>query len=182
METSLSPNDLSQFIAPTASLLKFEFTDIFSRLRPGQFGPKGTYTVKHESCTHVMSLHIILAIALFKKHYDNLWRSFPEDYMVTLSTLCDIFKIDEDTIELITLLPTSEQSNRMMLDYILFIMKGEDRLMNFCDLMELLINNKRLSKIVTELRNGETIEDHVVTLYRMCMYVNLFVYSVSKSP
>jgi len=44
LETSLSPNDLSQFTASTSSKLKFEFTDIFLRLQPGQFGPKGIYT------------------------------------------------------------------------------------------------------------------------------------------
>ena len=105
-----------------------------------------------------------LAIALLKKHYDFVWRSFPEDYMASLSTLCEIFKVDEDTIELITLLPTSEQSNRMILDYILFIMVGEDKLMGFCDLIELLINNTRLSKIVTELRNGEIIKDQIAVI------------------
>ena len=105
-----------------------------------------------------------LATALLKKHYDILWRSFPEDYMATLSTLCEIFKVDEDTIELITLLPTSEQSNRMMLDFILFIMIGEDKLMGFCDLIELLINNTRLSKIVTELRNGELTKDQIAII------------------
>ena len=75
--------------------------------------------------------------------------------MATLSVLCEVFKIDEDIVELITIMPTSDQSNRMMLDYILYIMKGEDQLMNFCDLMEVLINNTRLIKIVNDLRNGE---------------------------
>jgi len=52
LETSLSPNDLSQFTASASNKLKFEFTDIFLRLRPGQFGPKGTYTcAEHKSCT-----------------------------------------------------------------------------------------------------------------------------------
>jgi len=77
--------------------------------------------------------------------------------MATLSVLCEVFKIDEDIVELITIMPTSDQSNRMMLDYILYIMKGEDRLMKFCDLMEVLINNIRLIKIVKDLRNGEKI-------------------------
>jgi len=110
---------------------------------------------------------------LLKKHYESIWRSFPEDYMATLSTLCDIFKVDEDTVELITLLPTSEQSNRMMLDYILYIMKGEEKLMGFCDLIELLINNTRLSKVVTELRNGEIIKDQIMLIavaWSLCMH------------
>lgn len=43
LETSLSPNNLSQLSTSTTSIPKFEFTDIFSRLRPEQqFGPKGT--------------------------------------------------------------------------------------------------------------------------------------------
>ena len=110
-----------------------------------------------------------LALAVLKKHYNSLWRSFPEDHMITLSTLCGVVTINEEIVDLLTCIPTSELSNRTILDYIIYTMNGEDQLMNFCDLMELLINNTRLSKVVGELRKGTYIANkdsiNIVRLY-----------------
>ena len=94
---------------------------------------------------------------MLKKHYDALWWSFPNDYMKTLTELCDLTSVDDDIIDMITSQPTADHSNKIMLDLLIYVLKGEQHLMEFCNLMELLINNTKLSKIVDQLRNGKTV-------------------------
>ena len=92
---------------------------------------------------------------MLKKHYNALWWSFPNDYMKTLTQLCGLTDVDETVIDMVISQPTSDHSNRTMLDIIIYVLKGEQHLMEFCNLMEKFINNTRLSKIVDQLRNGE---------------------------
>ena len=96
-----------------------------------------------------------IALAILKKHYHALWRSFPDDHLVTLTVLCDECKnVDPDIIQSIASLQSSEQANKFMLDYVILILKGDQQLMAFCDLMEKMINNPALSKVVSSLRTG----------------------------
>ena len=74
--------------------------------------------------------------------------------MITLTTLCGEFNIQGEAIEMITSCLTSEAANRTILDYIIFITKGDQQLNAFCDLMAKLINNPKLSRVVSGLRNG----------------------------
>jgi len=97
-------------------------------------------------------------MTMLKKHYNALWWSFPNDYMKTLTELCELTELGEGTIEMITSQPTPDHSNRAMLDVVIYILRGEQYLMEFCNIMEQFINNKRLSKIVNQLRNGEIIQ------------------------
>ena len=75
--------------------------------------------------------------------------------MKTLTQLCGLTDVDETVIDMVISQPTSDHSNRTMLDIIIYVLKGEQHLMEFCNLMEKFINNTRLSKIVDQLRNGE---------------------------
>ena len=94
------------------------------------------------------------ALAILKKHYHNLWRSFPDDHMMTLSTLCESFNVHPEAIEMVTACRSSDEANRTILNYIIFITKGDHQIMEFCNLMQKLINNPRLSKITSDLRSG----------------------------
>jgi len=94
------------------------------------------------------------ALAVLKKHYHALWRSFPDDHMITLSTLCETFDVHSEAIEMITNKPTSEEANQVILNYIIFITKGDQQMNAFCDLMIKLINNPKLSKITKALKSG----------------------------
>ena len=91
---------------------------------------------------------------MLKKHYHTLWRSFPDDHMITLTTLCGEFNVQGVAIEMITNCSTSEEANRTILDYIIFITNGDQQLNAFCDLMAKLINNPKLSRVVGSLRKG----------------------------
>ena len=95
-----------------------------------------------------------LALEILKKHYPFLWRSLPEDYMATLATVCEECSVSDEVIELITSYSTPDQSNQEIMNYIIYMTGGDDHMMAFCRLMEKLITNPRLSKIVGALRKG----------------------------
>ena len=95
-----------------------------------------------------------LALEILKKHYPFLWRSLPEDYMATLATVCVECSVSNGVIELITSFSTPDQCNQEILNYIIYITRGDDHMMAFCKLMEKLITNPQLSKIVGALRKG----------------------------
>ena len=69
--------------------------------------------------------------------------------------MCEECPVGNGIVELVTLLPTPEQCNRTILDYIIYIIKGDDEhLITFCALMEKFINNVRFSKIIGAFRRG----------------------------
>ena len=123
-------------------------------------------------CERIIYIHYYLdycsvAIAVLKKHYHALWRSFPDDHMITLATLCGEFKIHDEAIEMVSTCSTSEGGNRTILDYIIFITNGEQQMNAFCDLMAKLINNPKLSRVVSSLRKGTY--KHYVHSFVVCM-------------
>ena len=115
------------------------------------------------------------ALAVLKKHYHALWRSFPDDHMITLTTLCGEFKVQDRAIEMITRCSTSEEANRTILDYIIFITNGDQQMNAFCNLMAKLINNPKLSRVVGGLRNGTSIFGFV-QMYAVLKYMNVSTY------
>ena len=74
--------------------------------------------------------------------------------MTTLSTLCGAFNVQAEIIGKIVSCSSSEEANRMILDHVISITKGDHQMIAFCNLMEKLINNPQLSEIVNVLRSG----------------------------
>ena len=122
-------------------------------------------------CTYVSWLYCSTALAVLKKHYHALWRSFPDDHMITLTTLYEIFKISDDIIDMITSKPTFEEANQVMLNHMIFITNGDQQMNAFCDLMTRLINNPKLSRVTSNLKKGTGV---YVCMY-ICMYVYMYV-------
>ena len=113
-----------------------------------------THILSFIYCTYVFVLYCSVALAILKKHYHALWRSFPDDHMITLSTLCGIFRISDEIIDMITSKPTFEEANQLMLDYVIFITNGDQQMNAFCELMAKIIKNPKLSKVTSNLKKG----------------------------
>ena len=110
---------------------------------------------KYMHTSHNVSMCIYLtALQVLKKHYHSLWRSFPEDYMSSLTTVCAEYKVSDEIIELITSYPTADQCNQELLNFLVFITRTDDNVMAFCNLIGKLITNPKLSRIVSALRKG----------------------------
>ena len=95
------------------------------------------------------------ALAILKKHYHALWMSLPDDHLITLIVLSDVAKnLNPKLIQVVTTLRSPEHANQLMLDYVIFILKGDQQMMAFCNLIEKMINNPALSKVISALRTG----------------------------
>ena len=93
---------------------------------------------------------------MLHSHYDTLWQNFPQDYLITLSRLCDLLPVDERLVETIALYPTTDQdvANRRILNAALSNVKRDNELMGFCVLVEKLIGNPNKNKIIEKFRSG----------------------------
>ena len=105
------------------------------------------------------------ALKILKKHYHVLWRSFPDDHMITLSTLCGLITVHNEAIEAITSSSTPEEGNQGILNYIIYITNGDQHMNAFCELMAKLIDNPKLSRVISILKKGTYI--HVYVVYPM---------------
>ena len=74
--------------------------------------------------------------------------------MATLATVCEECSVSDEVVELITSYSTPDQCNQEIMNYIIYITRGDDHMMAFCRLIEKLITNPQLSKIVGALRKG----------------------------
>lgn len=116
-------------------------------------------------CMHTPTIRIIIyykhmqkvfnstVLDVLRKHYNNLWRNFPTDHMITLSTMCEAFEVEAEFIGKIISCSSSEEANKTILDYVISITK-EHQVMTFCNLMERMINDPQLSEITNVFRTG----------------------------
>lgn len=89
-----------------------------------------------------------------KKYYHRLHQAFPSDHMITLGKLVQIGKVNDEAIDWISTAPTATIGNQRVLDFVILSIKGEETLLEFCDILEKLIEHPALLKLVESLRNG----------------------------
>ena len=74
--------------------------------------------------------------------------------MITLGKLVQIGNVNDEAIEWISSAPTAIIGNQRVLDFVILAIKEEDALLEFCDIIEKLIEHPALLKLVESLRNG----------------------------
>ena len=74
--------------------------------------------------------------------------------MITLGKLVQIGNVNDEAIDWISTAPTATIGNQRVLDFVILSIKGEDTLLEFCDILEKLIEHPALLKLVESLRNG----------------------------
>ena len=93
-----------------------------------------------------------------KKHYNNLWKSLPEDHMITLERFYDI-KIIEFTDQAVAQIVSSTNSqlaNKKIFDLIISVITNDYQLLGLSFLMERLANGVVMSDspYIESFRNG----------------------------
>ena len=83
-----------------------------------------------------------LGVAVLKKHYYNLLRSFPPDHMTNLGKMCKHTIITDELVDQVLDCPTPEESNQAMLDIMILIIKEDNDLLEFCKALEGILGNK----------------------------------------
>ena len=74
--------------------------------------------------------------------------------MISLGKLVQLGNVSNEAIEWISLAPTAAIGNQRILDFMLISIRGEESLLEFCDVLEKLIEHPALLKVVENLRNG----------------------------
>jgi len=80
--------------------------------------------------------------------------------MISLGKLIKLGNVSEEVIDWISTAPTATIGNQRVLDFVIMSIKGEDSLLEFCDLLEKLIEHPALLKLVESLRNGNYVFLH----------------------
>lgn len=91
---------------------------------------------------------------LLRKYYNFLWRSFPKDHLITHVKFAELFKLDKDLHDDI-IAAAPEKGNRMILDICVIGICRDVALIEYCSIVEKLINNPKLSKIMKVFKNGQ---------------------------
>jgi len=89
------------------------------------------------------------------KYYNFLWRSFPRDHKVSFERFNKIVPLNDDIADTIVSSKTSEEGNKMVLDISLRIVDVDQELREFYLLVERIISNPKLSKILNVFKNGK---------------------------
>ena len=93
------------------------------------------------------------AIAVLKKHYYPVLRSFPSDHMISLGRLCQVATISDTTVDKIISCSSPTESNRAVIDNLICITDDDSRLVKFCDAIEVIVGSAT-DDVVESLRHG----------------------------
>ena len=103
------------------------------------------------------TIYIFIGKALLKKYYNALWMAFPEEYFTSLTRIysCKQLIIYDEMLDKITDCPTAAESNQAILDLAIALRGSDQNLMEFCSIMEVVIEDKqKVARVVEPLRNG----------------------------
>ena len=101
--------------------------------------------------TYVYFIHTV-AIAVLKKHYYDVLRSLPSDHMISLGRLCQVATVLDTTVDKIISCSSSEESNREIVDTLIYMTDSDSGLVKFCDALEAIVG--RSSGVIESLRSG----------------------------
>ena len=94
-----------------------------------------------------------VGVAVLKKHYYILLRSFPSDHMITLGKICQLTFIDDGLVDRILSCSTSRQANRAILDIMIVMVKSDIELLDFCNALGGILGN--MPAVLMPLRIGQ---------------------------
>ena len=91
---------------------------------------------------------------MIRKYCNFLWRNFPKDYSVTLARFCKACPKASERNELIATCSNPEMGNLKILSLCMGPIQKDNDLLIFCDIVEEIIDNPKLSRIMKVLRKG----------------------------
>ena len=87
-------------------------------------------------CIHLLLQSMLTGITTLKKHYNNLWMSLPEDHMITLRRLSDIYKMHN--VKSDNIFANCDLSNQEILNKLISDTKNDIQLLGLSFLIERL--------------------------------------------
>ena len=132
------------------------------------------------STLYIISLYVYVAIAVLKKNYYDILRNFPSDHVTSLSTLAQVTRVSDATVDKILSCSTPQESNREILDTLIHITAMDGSLAKFCNAVERIVGI--LSPVIESLRNGKAKLNyifmyHITTCNQICQRGSPFQYT-----
>ena len=82
-------------------------------------------------------------------------KAFPDTYFDSLSRIHDLITIYDEVLDKIMECPTAKESNEAILCLVILLKASDNKLLEFCSLMEAVIEDKqKVAEVVEPLRNG----------------------------
>ena len=94
---------------------------------------------------------------MLKKYCNFFWKSFPKDYSVTLARFCEASSKEIDSDDNIATCPSLEIGNMKIMFLCMCGVDSDDELLTLGDIMEVIINNPKLSKIIEVFKEGRIV-------------------------
>ena len=91
---------------------------------------------------------------VLKKYYNFLWRSFPQDHLVTLGRFTKLVNLTSNLVDSVVSSQTSEEGNRKILNICVLSIDRDNLLLEFSLLIVKIIDNPKLSIILRVFKNG----------------------------
>ena len=88
-------------------------------------------------------------VAVFKKNYTRLCNCLPRDHMKTVDKIKQQFNCDDDFLDSIR-----NKANEMMICFLISRMKSDYDAMNFCNYMEILVDDEASKRVVGDVNDG----------------------------
>ena len=83
----------------------------------------------------------VIGVDVVKKHYYKILKDFPSDHMVSLSRLCQLANISDQTVDRIISCPSSHEANEVILEYLMLGIMSDHGLLDFCVAVKKIIGN-----------------------------------------
>ena len=98
-----------------------------------------------------------IGLVVLKKYCNFFWKSFPKDYSVTLARFCEASSKEIDSDDNIATCASLEIGNMKIMFLCMSGVDSDDELLTFGDIMEVIINNPKLSKIIEVFKEGKIV-------------------------
>ena len=120
---------------------------------------------------YIFPVYTYVAIAVLKKHYYDLLRSLPSDHMTSLGRLCQVATITDTSVDRVISCGSSRESNRAILDTLIYITDSDEKLIKFCNMLEEIVGCA--SDAIESLRSGMCmmfLSFYIAILYYIVLY------------
>ena len=91
---------------------------------------------------------------MLKKNYTMLCCTLPQEFKQTIFKMKQLLRGHDDVLNKLTDLPTVDLINEKIIEILMLLIKSDTDAINFCDVMENLVNSESSTATIEALRNG----------------------------
>ena len=117
------------------------------------------------------NIFFFAAVALLRKYYKVLWKSFSDDHITNIALLDAHVEVKERFFNDIITESDPGEANEKILGALILWLDGDRKIMDFCKAIKLLAVKKKFHKEILEFELGTCVHNiSYMTLYA-CTYV-----------